>query len=188
MMILLFLVVAIVFSIAAVGKRNEFVGLREEVARSRSTVISALQRRIDLVNRMLEVALHYEAYERDIIEMVTRSASQRSASIGSVVTNLSTAYPNLRASEAYQELMRQVASQEQDARQALDAHNAAAARHNTTANQFPWNMLWSSASIAYLDMSMEETLLPARWDAKQLRFSAREVTSRTIKGGRGVGS
>ncbi len=162
---------ALVLGVMAVGARIQFLHLREDVARQRAEVKSALARRIDLVNRMLEVALHYEAYERDIIEMVTRSAGQRSAAIGPIVAHLSTAYPQLRASEQYQELMRQVASQEQDAKEALAAYNNAAALHNTATGRLPWNLLWASERLAYLDISMERELLPARWDTQRLKFT-----------------
>jgi LemA protein len=173
-MLLVLLVIAMaVFAFSAIGKRNEFVGLREAVARSRSGVVDAWLRRIDLVNRMLQVAVHYENYERDVIEMVTRSFSKRGASVGAIVTNLTNSYPNLRASEQYKELMRQVAAQEEAARQALNEHNVVAERHNIAVNQFPWNMFWSSSPIAYLDTSMEQDLLPARWDEHQLKFIVR---------------
>jgi LemA protein len=178
MLILLMLIIAVWFTVSAVGKRNEFIGLQEEVARSRSAVIDAWVRRIDLVNRMLQVALHYENYEREIIDMTTRSFAHRGASVGSLVTTLSNSYPNLRASEAYQELMRQVASQEEAAREALKVHNAAAERHNTAVNRFPWNIFLSSERVVYLDTSMEEGLLPTRWDAQQLRFTVKRELDR----------
>lgn len=160
------------FAMAAIGKHNELVGLRQRVSRCRSEVIDAWTRRLDPLNRMLQIALHYQEYEKKVISDVNGAFATHGALPQVLIAVISPVnYPTLRANEQFLELMRQVGLYEQEAKQAIQAHNLAAENHNTAAQSFPWSLFWSSEESPMLDTTMEQDILPARWDQRNLRFS-----------------
>jgi hypothetical protein len=170
LMALIVLGALISFGGAWLAKKNEMASLCEDVKQKRAAVVSALHRKVNLVNHLLQVAVRYEAYEARMIQATLSRQAERAKSMSVVVANLTSAFPTLRANETYQELMKQLVAVEQDLTRALDAHNAAATRHNVPINQLPWSSFKFCSDSEYLDSSMEQQLLPVRFDEQRLLF------------------
>ena len=175
---LIFVVAALVAVGSVIATRNKLVPLQEGVHDARANVISSLQKRIDVVTRLLTIAIRYEDHERQmhkaasdatirVAQSLTR-ASQQGQGFGILLSGLGTTYPSLRANETYQQLMRDLMTIESELQRHFELHNSRAAAFNSARRQFPAALFGSLAgsfdAAKYLDASMTAALLPYKFD------------------------
>ena len=140
----------------AIVTLNSFVRARNQVDESWSGVDVQLKRRHDLVPNLVETVKGYAAHESGVLEEVTRAraaavAASDSAEQGKAEASLTSAlgniravaeqYPQLRASENFQQLQAELAQIEDQIQAARRIYNANVRAFNTRIQIFPNSLL-----------------------------------------------
>lgn len=132
---------------------NRFVRLRNLIRESWSNVDVVLKRRYDLIPNLVETVKGYVRHERELFERVAEARSRAVASTGRVgqqaadenqlvrcVNQLLArveAYPELRASQQFLALQRELVNTEDRIAAARRFYNANVREYSTLAGQFP---------------------------------------------------
>jgi LemA protein len=137
---------------------NGFVRARNQVDESWSGVDVQLKRRHDLVPNLVETVKGYAAHEQTVLEDVTKARAAAVAAMGSdseqqgkAEASLTSAlggiravaeqYPQLRASENFQQLQTELAQIEDEIQAARRIYNANVRAFNTRIQIFPNSLL-----------------------------------------------
>jgi LemA protein len=131
---------------------NRLVALRQAVKESWSAIETELTRRFDLIPNLVETVKGYAGHERGTLEAVVkaRAAAQQASSKESVISAqgelsgalgkliaLAESYPDLKASENFQQLQGQLSDTETRISQARRFYNANVKELNTVVETFP---------------------------------------------------
>src|SRR5215475_10426265 len=154
MLIALIVIVAIVVIAVFyyIAKRNSIIASRNRVDESWSGIDVQLKRRHDLVPNLVETVKGYASHESETFEKVTQAraaAMQASgpAEAGQAEGQLTAAlgglrvvaeqYPQLRATENFQQLQRQLSELEDEIQASRRIYNSNVQQYNTRIQQFP---------------------------------------------------
>ena len=153
------LAVVVLALLWAVAIYNGLVRRRNMVAEGWSGIEAQLKRRADLIPNLVETVKGYAAHERTTFDELARlrSASQTgqdmaqraateqaiTAAIGRVMA-VAEAYPQLRASENFQSLQKDLSAIEDEIQLARRYYNGAVRDYNVMTEQFPSNAIASS--------------------------------------------
>jgi LemA protein len=177
----------VVFAVALISFvliRNSIIGVRNRVDESWSGIDVQLKRRHDLVPNLVETVKGYAAHERGVLESVTqaradaiRASGPRAA--GEAETKLSSAlmdvralgenYPQLRATENFQELQRQLAEIEDEIQAARRIYNSNVQAYNTKIQIFPNSIVANAGRFTERDYF--EGIEPAEREPVSVSFS-----------------
>jgi LemA protein len=140
----------------AVSVYNSLVRRKNMVAEAWSGIDAQLKRRADLIPNLVEAVKGYAAHERDTFDDLAKLRSQGqadanpdsraqteqaiTAAIGKVMA-VAEAYPQLRASENFQSLQKELADVEDQIQLARRYYNGAVRDFNVTIQQFPSNLI-----------------------------------------------
>lgn len=140
---------------------NRLVSLRQRCRESFSNIDTELQRRHDLIPNLVSIVKGYAAHEQSLFQRVTELRAQAVAELGRVkqaggqgsgnlgriegelgaamgqVLVVAESYPNLKASENFQQLMRDVAHTEDRIQAARRFYNGNVREMNTACEAFP---------------------------------------------------
>lgn len=159
--IIAILVVGIIFVALYYGTYNNLVGLDESVNEKWGQVEQELQRRYDLIPRVVNASKLYIQYEGSILQNVTELRSQWAAALNSgdldqindATTRLDSAvanlvvtienYPELKASQVVEDLIVELEGTENRISTERMRYNEAVRDFNQAQRVFPAN-LWSS--------------------------------------------
>lgn len=146
-------VLLLVFVGVAASYYNRFVTLTNRCDESWSNVDTELQRRHELVPNLVATVKGYAAHERQLMEQVTKArtaaarARKEGRHDGAMEARLSgaldklfavaEAYPDLKASENFLELQRELAITEDRIQAARRFYNANVRDHRNATRQFP---------------------------------------------------
>ena len=154
----LLILVAILVAAAlwAVSIYNSLVRRRNVVAEAWSGIDAQLKRRADLIPNLVETVKGYAGHERETFEDLARLRSQGqaqtdvaqraqteaaiTAAIGRVMA-VAEAYPQLRASENFQSLQKDLSEIEDQIQLARRYYNGAVRNLNVAVQQFPSNLI-----------------------------------------------
>ena len=177
------LIVLPVLLVVTVGSAGKFISVRNDLATQREAVTAqwaqvdvALERRADLIPNLVETVKGYAAHERGTLEAVVqaRNAAITAQSGGvaaqaaaeNVLTGalrqlfaLSEAYPDLKASQNFQQLQAQLSDIENKIAAARRFFNNAVQEYNTGIQQFPAVLLAGSLGFTpkeFFDVGAEE--------------------------------
>jgi LemA protein len=168
------LVIIAVVVFWAVGAYNRLVSLRNKFRNAFAQIDVQLKRRYDLIPNLVETAKAYMKHERETLENVIKarntavsanaaaSADPGSASAiqGLVVAEgalsgalsrlfaLAEAYPDLKANQNMMQLTEELTGTENKISFARQSFNDAVMSYNTSAQQFPTNVIASAFSFA----------------------------------------
>ena len=135
---------------------NKFVTLRNRCVNSRSQIDIQIQKRHELVPKLVDTVKSYASHEQDTLERVTAA---RTAAVGagsnrekaSAEDTLDTAvktlfavaeaYPALKADTLFLELHRDLTKLEDDIRFSRQFYNDTVMIHNTAISTFPSNLV-----------------------------------------------
>ena len=146
------LIVIVVIAIFLIGIYNRLVSLRQVVGQAWSDVSVQLKQRHDLVPNLVETVKGYAAHERGTLEAVTQarnaavaaSTPQAQAAAENMLTGalrqlfaLSEAYPDLKASQNFQQLQSDLSDLENKIAAARRFFNNAVQEYNSSIQQFP---------------------------------------------------
>jgi LemA protein len=146
-------------ALALVVSRNRFVSQRQLIRSSWANIDTELRRRYDLIPNLVEAVKGYAAHEREVFEEVTRARSQAMAATGSPAQQaqaeqplvaalgrlfaVAENYPQLRATENFQQLQAELANTEDRLQTARRFYNNNVQDYNRRVQAFPSNMVAS---------------------------------------------
>ncbi|MFH1844265.1 MAG: LemA family protein [bacterium] len=141
----------------AIGNYNILVRLRQHVRESWSGINTELKRRYDLIPNLVETVKGYAAHEREVLQAVTEARSRAAEEKGSPehqaeVENelvgalrklfaVSERYPDLKASDNFLAMQRELANTEDRIQAARRFYNANVRDMNTRREVFPSNLI-----------------------------------------------
>src|SRR5829696_2490144 len=164
--------------------RNSLVSLNQRVGESWSGIDVQLKRRHDLVPNLVETVKGYATHERETFEKVTQAraaAMQASgpAEAGQAEGQLTAAlgglrvvaeqYPQLRATENFQQLQRQLSELEDEIQASRRIYNSNVQVFNTRIQQFPASIFFNQT--ANTEKQYFEIADAAEREAPQVSFS-----------------
>jgi LemA protein len=136
--------------------RNSIIGSRNRVEESWSGIDVQLKRRHDLVPNLVESVKGYAKHEQSTFEKVTKARSEAMSAKGVEQTGkaeaaLSSAigglrvvaeqYPELRATENFQQLQAQLSELEDEIQASRRIYNSNVQSYNTKIQQFPTSII-----------------------------------------------
>lgn len=142
-----------------IGIYNSLIRLRQHVRDSWSGIDTELRRRYDLIPNLVNAVKGYAAHEKEVLTAVTEARARALASTGSpshqaadenaLVKELrrlfavSEGYPDLKASENFLELMRELSNTEDRIQASRRLYNGNVRDLNTRVEVFPSNIIAS---------------------------------------------
>ncbi len=154
LLILIGLAVIILFYLIATY--NGFIILRTRIQEAFSGIDVQLKRRADLIPNLVETVKGYAKHEKTVFENVTRARTSlikaqtphEKAQANNMLTDalkslfaVAEAYPQLRASENFQELQRQLEDTEDKVAYSRQFYNSNVLEYNTKVRMFPSNLI-----------------------------------------------
>jgi LemA protein len=186
MTIVLILVGLIVLAaIVFVLMRNGIISSRNRVDEAWSGIDVQLKRRHDLIPNLVESVKGYATHEQTTFENVTKARSQAMAATGVQETGqaesaLSSAlgqlrvvaeqYPQLRATENFQQLQNQLSELEDEIQASRRIYNSNVMSYNTRIQQFPMSVIASQGGFTAREFF--EIGDAAEREAPQVSFSS----------------
>jgi LemA protein len=157
MVIVIILIALLVIAVLAyIGFRNSIISARNRTDEAWSGIDVQLKRRHDLVPNLVESVKGYASHESQTFEKVTQAraaAMQASgpAEAGAAEGQLTQAlgglrvvaeqYPQLRATENFQQLQRQLSELEDEIQASRRIYNSNVQSYNTKIQQFPGSVI-----------------------------------------------
>jgi LemA protein len=154
--VVLIVVIVVVLLLVVVAMYNRLVRLRNRAENSWAQVDVQLRRRFDLIPNLVEAVKGYAAHERETFEAVTnaRAAAQQAqgvaqqaqaenvltAALGRLLA-VAEAYPQLRATENFQQLQAQLADVEQNIAVARQVYNDTVLTYDNALETVPTNVI-----------------------------------------------
>jgi len=154
--LIVLVVLVLIVALAAVLTYNRVVRLRNRAENSWAQVDVQLRRRYDLIPNIVEAVKGYAAHERGTLDDVTqaRTAAQQAqgvaeqaqaenaltAAIGRLFA-VAEAYPQLRATENFQQLQAQLAETEQKIAVSRQVYNDAVLTYDNALETVPTNIV-----------------------------------------------
>ena len=154
--VIVLVVLVLIVALAAVLIYNRLVRLRNRAENSWAQVDVQLRRRYDLIPNIVEAVKGYAAHERGTLDDVTqaRTAAQQAqgvaeqaqaenaltAAIGRLFA-VAEAYPQLRATENFQQLQAQLAETEQKIAVSRQVYNDAVLTYDNALETVPTNIV-----------------------------------------------
>ncbi len=149
-----FLLLLIIWVIAVY---NSLVKTRQTTRESWSDIDTELKRRYDLIPNLVEVVKGYAQHETELFEAVTRARNQAVDSLGDIKSQarderrlvsstrkllaVAEAYPELKASDHYLDLQKELSNTEDRIQASRRFFNANVRDLNTKVESFPTNVL-----------------------------------------------
>jgi LemA protein len=142
--------------------RNSMIGSRNRVDESWSGIDVQLKRRHDLVPNLVETVKGYATHERETFEKVTQAraqamqasgpaeASQAEGLLNAALTDLRAVaeqYPDLRATENFQQLSRNLSELEDEIQASRRIYNSNVQAYNTKIQIFPNSIVASTGGF-----------------------------------------
>jgi len=149
----------LIIGLVLVGMYNSLVRGRNHVQESWSGIDTELKRRYDLIPNLVETVKGYARHEREALERVVEARTQAVASTGSPAAQaqdenflvgalrqlfaLAEGYPDLKASDNFLGLQRELTETENRIQAARRFYNANVRDYNNRCEMFPTNMMAS---------------------------------------------
>jgi LemA protein len=157
--IIIIAVLVVVLVLVFIGVNNSMIGARNRCDEAWSGIDVQLKRRHDLIPNLVETVKGYATHERETFEKVTQARAdamkaqgpaQSSAAEGrlsSVLGDLRAVaenYPELRATENFQQLSRNLSEVEDEIQAARRIYNSNVQAYNTKIQVFPNSVIANS--------------------------------------------
>ncbi len=181
--VIIIVVLLLLAGLIYVLMRNGLVNLNQRVSESWSGIDVQLKRRHDLIPNLVETVKGYATHERETFEKVTQAraaAMQASgpAEAGQAEGQLTAAlgglrvvaeqYPELRATENFQQLQRQLSELEDEIQASRRIYNSNVQQFNTRIQQFPSSI--AAKQLGYSEKEYFEITEAAERETPQVSF------------------
>ena len=153
----------LIVGLVLMGMYNSLVRGRNHVRESWSGIDTELKRRYDLIPNLVETVKGYARHEREVLERVVEARTRAVASTGSPAQQaqdenflvgalrqlfaLAEGYPQLKASENFLELQRQLTETENRIQASRRFYNANVRDYNNRCEMFPTSLMASMFSF-----------------------------------------
>lgn len=149
-------ILVVFFAMFLTSTYNNFVRLRENVSNAMAQIATQVESRWDVLSNLIEATKRYSNHESEVLNEVTRSRSRirQSSDVNEVEADqnnfdstlsrliaVAESYPELRASEIYQNTMNSVNEYEDNVRYARMIYNDTVTQYNRTIKSFPSNLI-----------------------------------------------
>ena len=176
--------VAVLLALTFVLIRNSIIGSRNRVDESWSGIDVQLKRRYDLVPNLVEAVRGYASHERETLEKVTdaraeamrsEGPSEASKAEGTLTAALADLraiaenYPDLRATENFQQLSRNLAELEDEIQASRRIYNSNVQSYNTKIQMFPNSIVAGTGGFEERDFF--EIEIASEREAPQVSFT-----------------
>ena len=185
-MIILIILVALVVLVGVIYilMRNSIIASRNRVDEAWSGIDVQLKRRHDLIPNLVEAVKGYATHERETFEKVTQARAgamqaegvQQTAQAESALTQalgglrvVAEQYPELRATENFQQLQNQLSELEDEIQAARRIYNSNVQSYNTKIQQFPMSIVADQGG--FTDKEFFEIADDSEREAPQVSFS-----------------
>jgi len=161
------LIIVLVIGLYILAKYNSFIVLRNRIQNAWAQINVELKRRYDLIPNLVETVKGYAIHERELLEKVTQARSKAmeakdlkekgeaenilSGTLKSLFA-VSEDYPNLKASENFLELQRELRDTEDKIQAARRFYNGVVRDLNTRIESFPANIIASMFKFKPMEM------------------------------------
>lgn len=160
--VIVLIAVLVLIGLIYLLSRNSIIGLRNRCDEAWSGIDVQLKRRHDLIPNLVESVKGYASHERETFEKVTqaRAAAMQASGpeqAGKAETQLTAAlgglrvvaeqYPQLRATENFQQLQRQLSELEDEIQASRRIYNSNVQTYNTRIQQFPGSIIASQGGF-----------------------------------------
>jgi LemA protein len=185
--VIIIVVLVLLAGLTYVLLRNSLISLNQRVGESWSGIDVQLKRRHDLVPNLVETVKGYATHESQTFEKVTQAraaamAASGPAEAGQAEGQLTAAlgglrvvaeqYPELRATENFQQLQRQLSELEDEIQASRRIYNSNVQQFNTRIQQFPSSIAANQLSYTPKEyFSIDE---PSEREAPQVSFNSPE--------------
>ncbi|MGZ5354841.1 MAG: LemA family protein [Solirubrobacterales bacterium] len=185
MIVLLILVGLVVLAgVIYILIRNSIIASRNRVDEAWSGIDVQLKRRHDLIPNLVEAVKGYATHERETFEKVTQARSQamgaqgvqQTAQAESALTSalgglrvVAEQYPELRATENFQQLQNQLSELEDEIQAARRIYNSNVQSYNTKIQQFPMSIVAKRGG--FTDREFFEIADDSEREAPQVSFT-----------------
>jgi len=182
--VLIIVGVLILLAIIFIAIRNSMISSRNRVDEAWSGIDVQLKRRHDLVPNLVESVKGYAQHERETFEKVTQAraaamqaqgpaqASQAEGMLSQALGGLRVVaeqYPQLRATENFQELTRNLAELEDEIQASRRIYNSNVQAYNTKIQVFPNSLIANSGG--FTPREFFEIEVAAEREAPQVSFT-----------------
>jgi LemA protein len=182
--VLIVLGVAILLALVFIFIRNSIIGSRNRVDEAWSGIDVQLKRRHDLVPNLVEAVKGYAQHERETFEKVTQAraaamqasgpaeASQAEGMLSQALGGLRVVaeqYPELRATENFQQLSRNLSELEDEIQASRRIYNSNVQAYNTKIQVFPNSIVANSGDFE--EREFFEIEVAAEREAPQVQFT-----------------
>src|SRR4249920_1222455 len=158
-MVILLIVIVVIVVVGVlyyIAKRNSIIASRNRVDESWSGIDVQLKRRHALVPNLVETVKGYAEHEKQVFEKVTAARADAMSAQGvgetakaeekltGALTDLRAVaenYPNLRATENFQQLSRNLSQLEDEIQASRRIYNSNVQSYNTEIQQFPGSII-----------------------------------------------
>ena len=138
---------------------NSIIGAKNRVKRSWSDVLVNVQKKLKIIPELEKQVSKYESFERETLQSLVKLRSQansvNSSTAPEVVERIERefsqamdslkvsveAYPDLKTSQTYQSLMREIVEQQSDISAGITIYNRNVESFNNSLQQFPSSMV-----------------------------------------------
>ncbi|MFN4212718.1 MAG: LemA family protein [Microgenomates group bacterium] len=166
--------IAVLLVIYLVATYNGFVVLKTRIDEALSGIDVQLKRRADLIPNLVETVKGYAKHEKTVFENVTQARSSlmkaqtphEKAQANNMLTDalkslfaVAEAYPDLKASENFQELQRQLEDTEDKIAYSRQFYNSNVLDYNAKVKMFPSNIiaqLFNFKEVEFFEAQEEE--------------------------------
>lgn len=150
--------IVVLLAIYLVATYNNLVVLRTRIQEALSGIDVQLKRRADLIPNLVETVKGYAKHEKTVFENVTKARSSLmkaeslhdKAAANDMLTNalkslfaVAEAYPDLKASQNFQDLQRQIEDTEDKVAYSRQFYNSNVMDYNAKVQMFPSNFIAS---------------------------------------------
>jgi LemA protein len=178
--VIIIVAVLVVLVLIFIGVNNSMIGSRNRVDEAWSGIDVQLKRRHDLVPNLVETVKGYASHERETFQKVTEARAeamkaQGPAQAGAAEGRLSAVlgdlraiaenYPELRATENFQQLQRELTELEDEIQAARRIYNSNVQSYNTKIQVFPNSVIASARNFEareFFEIRDEAEREPAR--------------------------
>jgi len=178
--VIIIVAILVVLVLILIGVNNSMIGARNRVDEAWSGIDVQLKRRHDLVPNLVETVKGYATHERETFEKVTEARAdamkaQGPAQAGAAEGRLSAVlgdlraiaenYPDLRATENFQQLQRELTELEDEIQAARRIYNSNVQTYNTKIQVFPNSVIASMRNFdarEFFEITDEAEREPAR--------------------------
>lgn len=132
--------VAIIMGIIAARSYNKLQRIGQGIKAANATLLTVIQKRADLVNRLMDIAKDYDTHEKLVPITVSnnlidtfKASTEAIAYVNSMVQH----FPDLKANVAYQQLMNEISLVENELQNKRESYNKVTQDYNSERLQIP---------------------------------------------------